>query len=108
MEQRIVKNGIYGLIVGLLIGVVIFKDYKVVHFTGGSSTTFEPLRVYILRLIRFSAIVSIIAMLMTWIMSSIKLTKEKTSIGRFVMGYVLSTVIGLLVIIISMFIVQAL
>lgn len=108
MEQRIVKNGIYGLIVGLLIGVIIFKDYKVEHHPGGWSTTYEPLRMYILKLIRFSAIVSIIAMLMTWIMSSIKLTKEKTSIGELVKGYVISTVIGFIVITISVLIIQAL
>lgn len=108
MEQRIFKNGIYGFIVGLLIAVIIFKDYKVDYFPGGSSTTYEPLREYVLKLIRFSAIVSIITMLLTWIMSSIKLTKEKTSIGELVKGYVLSTVIGFIVITISMLIVQAL
>lgn len=65
MEKRIVKTGVYSFILALFIGLLIFKGYsrEVYDNSGVVSIMYDNLEEYIFRLLRFSAIVSLLSML---------------------------------------------
>jgi len=64
MERKIVKTGIYSFILGLLVGLFVFKGYTVDHYSSSSYTIYyDSLDQYIFQLLRFSAACSLLAIL---------------------------------------------
>jgi len=64
MEKKIVKTGLYSFVLSLLVGLLIFKDYQVFPEGDGISTiVHEGLMSYIFKLLRFSAIVSVLSII---------------------------------------------
>ncbi|WP_410769369.1 hypothetical protein [Fontibacillus sp. BL9] len=100
MEKIIVKTGIYSFLIGLLIGLLFFKDTTAVKYDGSGVTEWIqlPLRQYLFKLLRFSSLLSLVAMAIAWISRYVVITKEKTKFGVLLKGYILAFLLGLVII----------
>lgn len=102
VERKLIKAGIYGFIIGLLIGVVLFPDKETIKFASGvKEITYEPMRVYLMKLIRFSALLSLFAVAGVWLKEKLVITNGKTGFVQFIRGWVLSFVLVLAVILLA-------
>lgn len=64
MEKKIVKTGLYSLGLSLLVGLLLFREYQVFPQGDGIVTiVHDSTMAYIFKLLRYSAIVTILAML---------------------------------------------
>ncbi|RCX21430.1 hypothetical protein DFP94_102183 [Fontibacillus phaseoli] len=100
MEKLIVKTGVYSFLIALLIGVVFFKDTTVVKYDGSAVTELIqlPLRQYLFKLLRFSSLLSLVAMAIAWISRYFVITKEKTRFGVLLKSYIIAFLLVLLII----------
>ncbi len=105
MEKRIVKSGVYGFLIGLLIGIVFLKDTEVIRHVGSFKETAElPLRMYLFKLLRFSSIFSLVSMVLVWISGHFVITNEKTKFVVLLKSYFKALILGLLIILMAVFI----
>lgn len=67
MEGRLIKSGIYGLLLGLALSIM-FVDYKDVTHIGdnGYVTTYKPLIEYIVTILRVSIIGMFLGIFIGW------------------------------------------
>ncbi|PYI54301.1 hypothetical protein [Paenibacillus flagellatus] len=107
MERKLVKGGVYGFLIGLLVGVVLFPDTETTRYISGiREVTYEPLRAYIIKLIRFSSLLSLFTMAGIWVKDYFVLTNKKTGLIEFIKGVLLSFMIGLVLILAASLIVS--
>lgn len=64
MEKKIVKTGVYSFVLALLVGLLLFKGYATEYFDGSSHViVYDELLPFLFKLLRFSAIVALLGML---------------------------------------------
>ncbi|WP_207952265.1 hypothetical protein [Paenibacillus turpanensis] len=103
MERKLVKGGIYSFIVGLLIGIVVFPDKETINLGRGLvETNYIPLRVYVMQLVRFSALLSILTIVGIGIKEYFTITNRETGVREFVKGFVKAFFIVLVVIVLAL------
>lgn len=60
METKLVKGGIYGFIVGLMLGILWCPDQITTHGMGGATTTILlPIREYVFKVLRIACLCSL-------------------------------------------------
>lgn len=107
MERKLVKGGIYSFIIGLLIGVVVFPDKETIKLGQGlSETTYEPMRTYLIKLIRFSSVLSLLAIVGIWIKGYFVITNKKTTTIEFIKGIIKAFLYVLAVILLALLIIS--
>jgi hypothetical protein len=83
MEKKIVRTGLYSFILSLLIGVLLFKESQTFHEgTGIVTIVYDNLMPYIFKLVRFSAIVTILAVIIAGLDSkNLLVTNEQNKLS---------------------------
>ncbi|NTZ17578.1 hypothetical protein EXW96_08360 [Paenibacillus sp. JMULE4] len=106
MEGTLVKGAVYSLIIGLLLGILIYPDTETINNGKGF---FEyrviPLREYIFTVLRFAVTVMFITLIALWVKLEWKSGSEIMEfIAGFFKSFFIVLAIILIVVIVSMFI----
>ncbi|WNQ11954.1 hypothetical protein MJA45_02525 [Paenibacillus aurantius] len=103
MERRLIKNGSYAFLLGLLIGILIFPDKHTVNAGADHQVIYDPLRVYLFKLLRFASVLSLFTMVFVWVQGTFTITGNQTSLLSLVLGFLkafflvlVATVLGML------------
>ncbi|WP_028595678.1 hypothetical protein [Paenibacillus assamensis] len=95
MEKKIVKAGLYGLIVGILFSIVYYPDVITVQQSMGYTSYVIPLREYVLKVLRNAIKICFSAMILVGMVHFYKsLPKAEYSNKQFVWGVIKSFLIG--------------
>jgi hypothetical protein len=96
MERKLVKAGLYSLILALLFAVIYYPDIQPIAIGNGSfSSTELSMREYLFKIIRFSIKISLATLVVVWIWELKKLPGSKgyDFIGGFIKSFVVSLVL---------------
>lgn len=89
LERKLVKGGIYSFLIGLLIGVLIISDKSTMRLGSGIiETTYESLRIYLFKLIRFSSGISLMTMGWIWFKENFVFSEKKTTSKEVIIGFI--------------------
>ncbi|MEK8132766.1 hypothetical protein WMW72_33290 [Paenibacillus filicis] len=104
MEKTLIKGAIYSFLIATLVGLLLFPDWGT-EPSGGRSLI-PPAwsaREYILRLLRFDALVTLMTLAVLWFRSRIVLTDKRTSMLDFLKGILLAFCVGLVILFVFSF-----
>ncbi len=94
MEKTIFKAGIYGFIMGVLLCVAFYPDRHVSRIGNAAEVTYVPLRDYIFDVLRFSAKIALVSVLVAALVGFYrKLPDRKTSASEFTAGLIISFIV---------------
>lgn len=88
MEQKLVKGGLYGFIVGLFLAILFCADQVTVHESAVSKTTeLLTMREYVLKLLRYACGISLgtvaVLSLQEWMKRDPRDKQEMSFVGGF-------------------------
>ncbi|MBD8496945.1 hypothetical protein [Paenibacillus arenosi] len=98
MEKKIVKAGLYGLIVGILFSIVYYPDVVTVQQSIGYTSYQVPLREYVFKVLRNGINICFSAIIVMGLFQVYKrLPKSEYSNKQFLWGVIKSFLIGIVI-----------
>jgi hypothetical protein len=98
VEKTLIKGAVYSFLIATLIGLLLFPDWNETGRSGPYIFS-QALsgREYLMRLLRFDALVTLVTLAVLWFKSRIVLTDKQTGVLDFINGVLMAFALGLLV-----------
>ncbi|QYR23496.1 hypothetical protein KZ483_11610 [Paenibacillus sp. sptzw28] len=106
MERKLVKAGIYGLLLGLLFSIIYHPDIISLNNNGAYSGYVVPMREYMFKVLRTAIKICFASIIVAALVEYYKsLPKGEYSIKQFVLGIIKSLIIGTVLFLIVFYII---